>query len=59
MLQVSQLYYAVGERVLLDHQDLQIQAGERVCLVGPHETHHLGCLIQLRFGFRLRLRLRD
>lgn len=34
MLQVSQLYYAVGERVLLDHQDLQIQAGERVCLVG-------------------------
>lgn len=34
MLQVSQLYYAVGERVLLDHQDLQIQPGERVCLVG-------------------------
>ncbi len=34
MLQVSQLYYAVGERVLLDHQDLQILPGERVCLVG-------------------------
>src|SRR6185503_12981355 len=35
-LAVKDFSFAYGERVLFDHADLEIEYGERVCLVGPN-----------------------
>jgi iron complex transport system ATP-binding protein len=36
MLAISRLTYRHGQRLILDHIDLQVGAGEIVCLVGPN-----------------------
>ncbi|NOX88771.1 MAG: ATP-binding cassette domain-containing protein [Calditrichaeota bacterium] len=38
MLQISNLTYAIGERLLLDHINLSVHPGQRIGLVGPNGT---------------------